>query len=212
MAITVFPEDVYRAPETWARRAYRNLAYFKEVDKGGHFAAWEEPDLCQRTARRLQITQVGELSAGLQFDTGGWGRSQAIRRRRRREAGLARPRSAFRSRAAESWTVRSPSRGTACLPALARQPRASPAVLKARRDRFSSDAFTKTHDVEFLRQVSTSVTTPMRPFRRILAQSASSIRPWYRFLAGSALGRLSIPSSDKSALPICVSCARGHFT
>jgi pimeloyl-ACP methyl ester carboxylesterase len=45
VAITVFPEEVYRAPETWARRAYRNLAYFKEVDKGGHFAAWEEPDL-----------------------------------------------------------------------------------------------------------------------------------------------------------------------
>jgi pimeloyl-ACP methyl ester carboxylesterase len=45
VAITVFPEDVYRAPETWARRAYRNLVYFHEVDKGGHFAAWEQPEL-----------------------------------------------------------------------------------------------------------------------------------------------------------------------
>jgi len=45
VAITVFPEDVYRPPETWARRAYRNLIYFHEVDKGGHFAAWEEPEL-----------------------------------------------------------------------------------------------------------------------------------------------------------------------
>jgi pimeloyl-ACP methyl ester carboxylesterase len=45
VAITVFPEDVYRAPETWARRAYRNLIYFNEVDKGGHFAAWEQPEL-----------------------------------------------------------------------------------------------------------------------------------------------------------------------
>jgi pimeloyl-ACP methyl ester carboxylesterase len=45
VAITVFPEDVYRPPETWARRAYRNLIYFHEVDKGGHFAAWEQPDL-----------------------------------------------------------------------------------------------------------------------------------------------------------------------
>ena len=44
VAITVFPEDVYRAPETWARRAYRNLIYFNEVDKGGHFAAWEQPE------------------------------------------------------------------------------------------------------------------------------------------------------------------------
>jgi len=45
VAITVFPDDVYRPPETWARRAYRNLIYFHEVDKGGHFAAWEQPQL-----------------------------------------------------------------------------------------------------------------------------------------------------------------------
>jgi len=45
VAITVFPGEVYRAPETWARRAYRNLIYFNEVDKGGHFAAWEQPEL-----------------------------------------------------------------------------------------------------------------------------------------------------------------------
>jgi pimeloyl-ACP methyl ester carboxylesterase len=45
VAITVFPEELYRAPETWARQAYRNLIYFHEVDKGGHFAAWEQPEL-----------------------------------------------------------------------------------------------------------------------------------------------------------------------
>ena len=45
VAITVFPGESYRAPETWARRAYRNLTYFHEVDKGGHFAAWEQPEL-----------------------------------------------------------------------------------------------------------------------------------------------------------------------
>lgn len=45
VAISVFPGEVYRAPETWARKAYRNLAYFNEVGKGGHFAAWEQPEL-----------------------------------------------------------------------------------------------------------------------------------------------------------------------
>lgn len=45
VAITVFPEDVYRPPESWARRAYKNLIYFHEVDRGGHFAAWEQPEL-----------------------------------------------------------------------------------------------------------------------------------------------------------------------
>jgi len=37
--------EIYRAPKSWAQRAYRNLIYFKEVDKGGHFAAWEQPEL-----------------------------------------------------------------------------------------------------------------------------------------------------------------------
>ena len=45
VAVTVFPGESYRAPETWARRAYPKLIYFHEVDKGGHFAAWEQPQL-----------------------------------------------------------------------------------------------------------------------------------------------------------------------
>lgn len=45
VAITVFPGEIYQYPETWARRAYPNLTYFHEVDKGGHYAAWEEPEL-----------------------------------------------------------------------------------------------------------------------------------------------------------------------
>jgi pimeloyl-ACP methyl ester carboxylesterase len=51
VAITIFPEEVYRAPETWARRAYRNLIYFNEVDRGGHFAGWEEPELFSEEIR-----------------------------------------------------------------------------------------------------------------------------------------------------------------
>jgi pimeloyl-ACP methyl ester carboxylesterase len=51
VAITVFPGEVYRAPETWARRAYRNLIYFNEVEKGGHFAAWEQPQLLSAELR-----------------------------------------------------------------------------------------------------------------------------------------------------------------
>ncbi|PSB29806.1 multidrug MFS transporter [Stenomitos frigidus ULC18] len=51
VAITVFPGEIYRAPETWARRAYRNLIYFNEVAKGGHFAAWEQPQLFSEEIR-----------------------------------------------------------------------------------------------------------------------------------------------------------------
>lgn len=51
VAVSVFPDEVYRAPETWARQAYRNLTYFNETNKGGHFAAWEQPDLLSREIR-----------------------------------------------------------------------------------------------------------------------------------------------------------------
>ena len=45
VAVTVFPGEQYQAPRSWAERAYPNLIYFNEVDKGGHFAAWEQPQL-----------------------------------------------------------------------------------------------------------------------------------------------------------------------
>ncbi|MBW4489357.1 MAG: epoxide hydrolase 1 [Trichocoleus desertorum ATA4-8-CV12] len=51
VAITVFPGEIYPAPETWVRRAYRNLIYFHEADKGGHFAAWEESQLFSEEIR-----------------------------------------------------------------------------------------------------------------------------------------------------------------
>jgi pimeloyl-ACP methyl ester carboxylesterase len=50
-AVTVFPGEIYQAPRSWTERAYRNLVYFNEVDKGGHFAAWEEPLLFAQEVR-----------------------------------------------------------------------------------------------------------------------------------------------------------------
>jgi pimeloyl-ACP methyl ester carboxylesterase len=44
-AVTVFPGEIYRAPRTWVEQSYHKLIYFNEVDKGGHFAAWEQPEL-----------------------------------------------------------------------------------------------------------------------------------------------------------------------
>jgi len=45
VAVTVFPGEIYQAPKSWTQRAYPTLVYFNEVNKGGHFAAWEEPQL-----------------------------------------------------------------------------------------------------------------------------------------------------------------------
>ena len=45
VAFTVFPGEIFTAPRPWAEKLYPNLVYWGEVDRGGHFAAWEEPDL-----------------------------------------------------------------------------------------------------------------------------------------------------------------------
>jgi pimeloyl-ACP methyl ester carboxylesterase len=45
VAVTIFPGEIYRAPRSWAEQSFHKLIYWNEVDKGGHFAAWEEPEL-----------------------------------------------------------------------------------------------------------------------------------------------------------------------
>ena len=50
-AVSVFPTELYQAPRSWAERAYPNLIYFNEVDRGGHFAAWQEPQLFSEEVR-----------------------------------------------------------------------------------------------------------------------------------------------------------------
>jgi pimeloyl-ACP methyl ester carboxylesterase len=45
VGFTTFPGEIFRAPRSWAERVYPTLMYFNEVDRGGHFAAWEEPEL-----------------------------------------------------------------------------------------------------------------------------------------------------------------------
>ncbi len=45
VAVSVFPGEIYRAPRSWTERAYPSLYYFNQLDKGGHFAAWEQPRL-----------------------------------------------------------------------------------------------------------------------------------------------------------------------
>jgi pimeloyl-ACP methyl ester carboxylesterase len=51
-AISVFPDELYEAPRSWAERAYpNNLIYFNKLDRGGHFAAWEQPQLFSEEMR-----------------------------------------------------------------------------------------------------------------------------------------------------------------
>jgi pimeloyl-ACP methyl ester carboxylesterase len=50
-AFSAFPDEVFQAPQTWAERAYSKLVYYKKQDKGGHFAAWEQPELYSEDVR-----------------------------------------------------------------------------------------------------------------------------------------------------------------
>jgi len=45
VAVSAFPDEIYAAPRSWAERAYPKLIYYNKLDKGGHFAAWEQPEL-----------------------------------------------------------------------------------------------------------------------------------------------------------------------
>jgi pimeloyl-ACP methyl ester carboxylesterase len=51
-AISVFPDELYQAPQSWAERAYpHNLVHYRRLDRGGHFAAWEQPELFSEEMR-----------------------------------------------------------------------------------------------------------------------------------------------------------------
>jgi pimeloyl-ACP methyl ester carboxylesterase len=51
VAVSVFPDELYPVPRSWAERAYPNLIYFNKLPKGGHFAAWEQPKLFSEDVR-----------------------------------------------------------------------------------------------------------------------------------------------------------------
>ena len=50
-AVTVFPSEIYEAPRSWAERSFQNLIYFHKAAAGGHFAAWEQPDIFSEEVR-----------------------------------------------------------------------------------------------------------------------------------------------------------------
>ncbi|MEU6596063.1 epoxide hydrolase family protein [Streptomyces flaveolus] len=51
VAVSVFPDELYQAPRSWAEQAYPNLVHYNRLDKGGHFAAWEQPELLVEEVR-----------------------------------------------------------------------------------------------------------------------------------------------------------------
>jgi len=51
VAYTVFPDELFQAPRHWVKHAYHNLVYYNEAPKGGHFAAWEEPEIFSQELR-----------------------------------------------------------------------------------------------------------------------------------------------------------------
>jgi pimeloyl-ACP methyl ester carboxylesterase len=43
VAVSAFPDELYQAPRSWVEKAYPKLIHYNKLDKGGHFAAWEQP-------------------------------------------------------------------------------------------------------------------------------------------------------------------------
>lgn len=43
-AVSAFPDELYQAPKSWTEKAYSKLNYYNKLPKGGHFAAWEQPE------------------------------------------------------------------------------------------------------------------------------------------------------------------------
>ena len=62
VAVSAYPDELYQAPRSWAEKAYPKLIHYNKLDKGGHFAAWEQPASVQRRdARRVQVAAPIEL-------------------------------------------------------------------------------------------------------------------------------------------------------
>jgi pimeloyl-ACP methyl ester carboxylesterase len=51
VAVSAFPDELYQAPRSWAEQAYPHLIHYNRLDKGGHFAAWEQPKLFAQEVR-----------------------------------------------------------------------------------------------------------------------------------------------------------------
>ncbi|HEV8191827.1 MAG TPA: epoxide hydrolase, partial [Ktedonobacterales bacterium] len=51
VGFTTFPDEIFRAPRSWVEQSYPTLAYFHEAERGGHFAAWEEPQIFSEEVR-----------------------------------------------------------------------------------------------------------------------------------------------------------------
>jgi pimeloyl-ACP methyl ester carboxylesterase len=51
VAVSVFPDELYQTPRSWAQQAYPKLIHYNKLDKGGHFAAWEQPELFTQELR-----------------------------------------------------------------------------------------------------------------------------------------------------------------
>ena len=55
VAVSVFPDELYQVPQSWAEKAYPNLIHYNKLEKGGHFAAWEQPELfCEEVRTGLR--------------------------------------------------------------------------------------------------------------------------------------------------------------
>ena len=62
---SIFPTDLYAVPRSWTVKAYSKLIHFNKLDKGGHFAAWEQPELLSKEFRTAFKSPRGDKATAL---------------------------------------------------------------------------------------------------------------------------------------------------
>jgi hypothetical protein len=65
VAVSAFPDEIYQAPKSWTEKAYSKLIYYNRPPKGGHFAAWEQPELFSQEMRMPSVHYAVKPTAGV---------------------------------------------------------------------------------------------------------------------------------------------------
>ena len=72
-AVSAFADELYQAPRSWTEQAYPKVMYYKKHDKGGHFAAWEQPELLAATRAAARGANSSSIVGGLTVASDGTG-------------------------------------------------------------------------------------------------------------------------------------------
>ena len=84
VAVSIFPDEIDAAPRSWVERAYPRLIHYNQLDKGGHFAAWEQPELLVAADERRTAAEMRAFMDGMREPATEAAPRTCVKRSRRR--------------------------------------------------------------------------------------------------------------------------------